>query len=85
MSKNGDIIFILQEFVSYGMIYVQMGVYDVFHAEFVPVDKIHNGIFFLTVGHARINYGTTSCVGVIHHVRIDAEDCKLKYSYFHNK
>lgn len=27
-------------------------VYDVFHAEFVPVDKIHNGIFFLTVGHA---------------------------------
>lgn len=84
MGLDWQTIFVYDEGVADGMVYMEVGIDKVGHLQLVAVDKLYEGLFLAWRHHTRVDDGTFLAYGIIYDIGIDSEEVKLKYSNFHN-
>lgn len=83
VGENRHLIFILEKIVAYGMVEMQMRVYDMGHYKMLALYKGVESLLFFLINNTRVDYGASLSVGVVDYVGVDAEEAELEYCYFH--
>ena len=77
-----DSISVSDEAIAYGMVDMQMGIYEMRHFKMFALDKIAHGILLLDTHHTRVYDGRLAAFRVKHHVCVDSKERKLESGYF---